>query len=52
MDYREEIIKLVTVITQENVLQFFYSLLRVATSDLEGFEESLSLISDRFPASE
>ena len=42
MNYQEEIINMVRSITQESILQFFYSLLRVAASDPEGYERLLS----------
>ena len=40
MNYKEEIIKIVNNMTQENLLQFFYSMLRVATSDVERYEKA------------
>ena len=42
MNYKEEIVKLINSISQEHVLQFFYSLLRVATSDIERYEKMIS----------
>ena len=44
MDYKEEIIKMVNSITQESVLQFFYSLLRVATDNESEYERLLSSV--------
>jgi len=42
MNYKDEIIKMINTISQEHVLQFFYSLLRVATSDIELYEKMIS----------
>ena len=38
MNYKEEIVTMVNAITQEEVLHFFYVLLRVATSDAAGYD--------------
>ena len=45
MDYKEEIITMVNSITQEEVLHFFYVLLRVATSDEDGYNGAVQSLS-------
>lgn len=48
MNYKEEIIKLIDTITQDNLLQFFYALLRVATSDPDAYDAALSSMGSLF----
>ena len=42
MNYREEAVKLLNSIKQESIVKFFYSLLRVVTSNPERYEESFN----------
>lgn len=48
MNYREEIIKMIDKIDHEHVIQFFYALLRVVTSDPDRYEESFALLGNLF----